>query len=51
MSILLIEELGVGGTALGAVRDRLVRGFGRQAVLPVFWIVKGYLQLFPADFT
>lgn len=51
VSILLIEELGVGGTALGAIRDRLVGRFWRQAVLPVFWIVKGHLQLFPAHFT
>lgn len=51
VSILLIEELGVGGTSLGAVRGRLVSWFRRQAVLPVFWIVKGHLQLLPTDFT
>lgn len=51
VSVLLIEELGVGGASLGAIRDRLVRRFGRQAVLPVFWIVKGHLQLLPTDFT
>lgn len=51
VSILLIEELGVGGAPLGAVGGRLARRFGRQAVLPVLWIVKGYLQLLPANFT
>ncbi|TNN46291.1 hypothetical protein EYF80_043529 [Liparis tanakae] len=44
------EELGVGGTALGALRRRRVRRFGRQAVLPVFRIVEGHLQLLPAHF-
>lgn len=51
VSILLIEELGVGGTSLGTIWGCLVRWFGRQAVLPVFWIVKGHLQLLSAGFT
>lgn len=50
VSVLLIEELGVSGTSLGAVGDCLVRRFGRQAVLPVFWIVKGHLELLPTGF-
>jgi len=50
VSVLFVEELGVGGSALGALRRRGVGRFGRQAVLPVFRIVKGHLQLLPADF-
>lgn len=51
VSILFIEELGVGGTSLGAIEGNLVRRFRWQAVLPVFWIVKGHLQLLPTGFT
>lgn len=51
VSVLLVEQLGIGGTTLGPVRNCLARRFGGQAVLPVFRIVKGHLQLLPADFT
>lgn len=51
MSILFIEELGIGGTSLGGIKGSLVRCFRWQAVLPVFWIVKGHLQPLPAGFT
>lgn len=51
VSVLLVEELGIRGTSLGTIRGRLVRWFGRQTVLPVFWVVKGHLQLLPSGFT
>lgn len=51
VSVLLVEELSICGTTLCAVRGCLVRRSGRQAVLPVFRIVKGDLQLLPDDFT
>lgn len=51
VSVLLVEELSIRRAPRCSVRDCLISRSGRQAVLPVFWIVKGDLQLLPTDFT